>query len=150
MISCMAWQQVKPLEQPHFQGGRSAYLQRIRRRQKRIFKVFDFFPGFRITHDTIGAIRGESPISRTKLGLELWLKTINRILKKTMRLPKADQSIVDIRKLQNYCLDPLHPRGKHKARVFKRAMNLTSKNAEELREEILRRVMHEEALLVLK
>lgn len=27
-------------------------------------------------------------------------------------------------------------------------MNLTSKNAEELREEILRRVMHEEALLV--
>ena len=64
-----------------------------------------------------------------------------------MRLPNANQVIVDIRKLKDYCLEPLHPRGKHKARVFERALNLTQRNAEELREEILRRVPYEEALL---
>lgn len=64
-----------------------------------------------------------------------------------MRLPNANQGIVDIRKLKDYCLDPIHPRGKHKARVFERALNLTKENAEELRAEILGRMPYEEALL---
>jgi hypothetical protein len=64
-----------------------------------------------------------------------------------MRLPNADQSVVDIRKLKDYCLDRLHPRGKHKARVFEHALGLTKENAEELRDEILKRVPHEEALI---
>lgn len=62
-----------------------------------------------------------------------------------MRLPNASQAVVNIRKLEGYCLDPFHPRGKHKARVFERALDLTKENAEELREEILRQVLVEEA-----
>jgi hypothetical protein len=35
-----------------------------------------------------------------------------------MKLPNAESAIIAIEKLRNYCLDPEHPRGKHKARVF--------------------------------
>jgi hypothetical protein len=35
-----------------------------------------------------------------------------------MKLPGADVAIVDVEKLTGYCLNPEHPRGKHKARVF--------------------------------
>jgi hypothetical protein len=36
----------------------------------------------------------------------------------TNRLPNADLAVFDIRKIADYCLNPLHPRGRHKARVF--------------------------------
>jgi hypothetical protein len=35
-----------------------------------------------------------------------------------MKLPNGDHAIVDIRKLLEYCLNPQHPRGRNKARVF--------------------------------
>jgi hypothetical protein len=35
------------------------------------------------------------------------------------RLPHGDEAILDIRKIQDYCLNPSHPRGRHKARVFR-------------------------------
>ena len=35
-----------------------------------------------------------------------------------------------------YCLDPHHPRGKHKARVFFSALGLTSADAELLRDQL--------------
>ena len=35
-----------------------------------------------------------------------------------MKLPNADRAVVEMQKLVDYCLDPEHPRGKHKARVF--------------------------------
>jgi hypothetical protein len=34
------------------------------------------------------------------------------------RLPFTERATIDIRKLEDYCLDPGHPRGRHKARVF--------------------------------
>jgi hypothetical protein len=34
------------------------------------------------------------------------------------QLPYGDRAILDIRKIEGYCLDPAHPRGRHKARVF--------------------------------
>ena len=33
----------------------------------------------------------------------------------TKRLPHGDQAILDMRKIEDYCLNPLHPRGRHKA-----------------------------------
>ena len=54
-----------------------------------------------------------------------------------MKLPGAERAIVDIAKLRDYCLDPHHPRGRHKARVFASALGLTQADAEILREALL-------------
>jgi hypothetical protein len=43
-----------------------------------------------------------------------------------MLLPYAASATLDIRKLAEYCLDPTHPRGRHKARVFRDALGLTA------------------------
>ena len=55
-----------------------------------------------------------------------------------MKLPGGDKAIVDIEKLRDYCLDPHHPRGRHKARVFAAALGLAQTDAEFLREALLR------------
>ena len=44
-------------------------------------------------------------------------------------LPNGDRAIVDIRKLADYCLNPSHPRGRHKARVFRQAAGLQQDDA---------------------
>jgi hypothetical protein len=54
-----------------------------------------------------------------------------------MKLPNGDHAVVDIAKLRNYCLDPTHLRGRHKARVFASALGLTADDAEELRQVLL-------------
>ena len=41
-----------------------------------------------------------------------------------MLLPNAEKAVVDISKLRDYCLNPNHEVGKHKARVFSAALNL--------------------------
>ncbi len=53
-----------------------------------------------------------------------------------MNLPNAERAVVDIAKLRDYCLNPEHPRGKHKARVFAAALGLTADQAETLRDEL--------------
>lgn len=35
-----------------------------------------------------------------------------------MPMPHAERAVVDIRKLRDYCLNPMHDEGQHKARVF--------------------------------
>jgi len=45
--------------------------------------------------------------------------------------------VVDIAKLRDYCLDPAHPRGRFKARVFASALGLTQADAEFLRRQLL-------------
>ncbi len=55
-----------------------------------------------------------------------------------MKLPGGDRAIVDIAKLRNYCLNPAHPRGRHKARLFASLLNLTQEDAEFLRKHLLR------------
>ena len=52
-------------------------------------------------------------------------------------MPSGEAAIVDIEKLTGYCLNPAHPRGKHKARVFAAALGLTIENAGHLRDELL-------------
>lgn len=54
-----------------------------------------------------------------------------------MKLPGGENAVVDIAKLRDYCLDPLHPRGKHKARVFSSALGLGRADAEFLQLELL-------------
>ena len=40
------------------------------------------------------------------------------------RLPRGDQAALDIRKIEDYCLSSAHPRGRHKARVFREALDV--------------------------
>ncbi|MEW6242357.1 MAG: DUF6883 domain-containing protein [Chloroflexota bacterium] len=63
-----------------------------------------------------------------------------------MKLPNAEQAIVDIEKLRDYCLSETHPRGKHKARVFLTVLGLTAENANELRDILLKAVQSENAM----
>ncbi|WP_434057847.1 DUF6883 domain-containing protein [Bradyrhizobium japonicum] len=54
-----------------------------------------------------------------------------------MHLPNGANAIVDIRKIEDYCLSPSHPRGRHKARVFREALDLQRGDAVWLREALL-------------
>jgi hypothetical protein len=54
-----------------------------------------------------------------------------------MKLPNAERAYVDTRKLLDYCLSPEHPRGRHKARVFRSVLGLSIANAEDLRDALL-------------
>jgi hypothetical protein len=64
-----------------------------------------------------------------------------------VHLPNGDRAIVDIRKLRDYCLNPGSPRGRHKARVFLKALGLTRADASKLRKELLQAARTEEAVL---
>ncbi|MBV9287405.1 MAG: hypothetical protein JO288_06215 [Hyphomicrobiales bacterium] len=55
----------------------------------------------------------------------------------TNRLLHGDEAVLDIRKIEDYCLNPLHPRGRHKARVFREALNLQRRDAAWLRDALL-------------
>ena len=50
-----------------------------------------------------------------------------------MKLPNAEQAIVDIAKLRDYSLDSMHEEGKHKARVFAAALGIDQDDADSLR-----------------
>src|SRR5687768_8738599 len=54
-----------------------------------------------------------------------------------MKMPGGDAAFVDQEKLTGYCLNPAHPRGKHKARVFEAALGFTTETADELRAALL-------------
>ncbi|MBI5938618.1 MAG: hypothetical protein HY850_12340 [Betaproteobacteria bacterium] len=54
-----------------------------------------------------------------------------------MKLANADKAIVEAAKLREYCLNPAHPEGRHKARVFRSALGLGQEQADWLREAIL-------------
>jgi hypothetical protein len=63
-----------------------------------------------------------------------------------MKLPNAEHAVVDMAKLRDYCLDPDHPKGKHKARVFLSKLGITKNDAERLRQAILEGVLLAEAV----
>ena len=63
-------------------------------------------------------------------------------------LPNGDRAIVDIRKLADYCLNPSHPRGRHKARVFRQAAGLQQGDAAWLRDALLEAAPAGEAVAV--
>ncbi|MEO0835419.1 MAG: DUF6883 domain-containing protein [Cyanobacteria bacterium J06642_3] len=64
-----------------------------------------------------------------------------------MLIPNAQNAVVDIRKLRDYCLNPEHSTGKHKARLFLAKLRMTADNASELRKILLSIVKTESAKL---
>ncbi|GIL15902.1 MAG: hypothetical protein BroJett039_10750 [Chloroflexota bacterium] len=54
-----------------------------------------------------------------------------------MKIPNAERAVIDIRKLRDYCLNPEHAEGKHKARLFSAVFGMTAQPANELREILL-------------
>jgi hypothetical protein len=52
------------------------------------------------------------------------------VLEESMTIPHAERAVVDIRKLRDYCLNPTHDEGKHKARLFVAALGMTRGDAE--------------------
>ncbi|MEM8723286.1 MAG: DUF6883 domain-containing protein [Cyanobacteria bacterium P01_G01_bin.39] len=64
-----------------------------------------------------------------------------------MLIPNAQNAVVDIRKLRDYCLNPEHSAGKHKARLFLATLGMTADNADELRSILLSVVKTEPAKL---
>ena len=63
-----------------------------------------------------------------------------------MKLPNAENAFVDLQKLVDYCLNPEHERGKHKARVFAAACGLDASLAETLKEALLSGAEENEAI----
>lgn len=55
-----------------------------------------------------------------------------------MKLPRGEHAVVDLAKLRDYRRNPVHPRGRHKARVFASALGLTKADAVFLYEELRR------------
>ena len=66
----------------------------------------------------------------------------------SMKLPNGERAVVEIEKLRSYCLNPHHPRGRHKARVFA-SVGIRDGDAGELREALLRAALQAEAQLAL-
>jgi hypothetical protein len=64
-----------------------------------------------------------------------------------MIVPFAENAVVDIRKLHDYCLNPLHDEGKHKARLFAAALGMTVDEAEDLQEALIEAITTNEAQL---
>jgi len=60
-------------------------------------------------------------------------------------VPNAERAIVDIRKLRDYCLNPAHDEGKHKARLFRAVLGMTKEDAQDLRDTLLQAVKTHDA-----
>lgn len=54
-----------------------------------------------------------------------------------VRLPNGDRAVVAEDKLIEYCLNPAHPRGRNKARVFASALGITRQHAAILKSALL-------------
>jgi hypothetical protein len=64
-----------------------------------------------------------------------------------MLIPNAENAVVDIRKLRDYCLNLEHDEGKHKVRLFYSILGMTADEAEELRQILLEIVKTHKAQL---
>lgn len=62
------------------------------------------------------------------------------------RLPHLESAILDKRKLEDYCLNAEHPRGRHKARVFREALGIEKTEANWLRNALLAALPESEAI----
>ena len=60
-------------------------------------------------------------------------------------MPRGDGAILDMRKIEHYCLSSSHPRGRHKARVFREALGLQRGDAVWLRGVLLEAARSREA-----
>src|SRR5580658_6129083 len=63
-----------------------------------------------------------------------------------MKFPGSAFAIVELSKLRDYCLNPYHPRGRHKARVFLSALGLGQTDAEFLRTALIQAAREADAV----
>jgi len=61
-----------------------------------------------------------------------------------MKLPNGERALLDLQKLRGYRLNPEHPRGRNKARVFV-SVGIRHQDAEELRAALLAAAIYAEA-----
>ena len=90
--------------------------------------------------DGIGAMGGGRLIGFS----EQWAS--EKIGEGAWRLAGANKAVIDPRKLTEYALNPLHPVGKHKARVFESALGYNQSNYEGLLGQIRSGVMTNQAI----
>lgn len=64
-----------------------------------------------------------------------------------VKLPNAERAFIEIAKLRDYSLSPLHKEGRHKARVFASALGLDASDAEWLAERLKEAVREQECQL---
>lgn len=62
-------------------------------------------------------------------------------------IPNAHRAIIDTHKLSGYVLNPQHPQGKHKARVFEAVLGLTKADTNTLHDALQIAVQSREALV---
>lgn len=65
-----------------------------------------------------------------------------------MRLPQCQAANLDLAKIEDYCLNPSHPRGRHKARVFREALGLARADAAWFRKSLLDGITKADAELI--
>jgi hypothetical protein len=63
-----------------------------------------------------------------------------------MKLPHHADATIDLAKLRDYVLNPDHPRGKHKAKIFARFLGFDDRDASELKRQILAQIGEAECL----
>jgi hypothetical protein len=61
-----------------------------------------------------------------------------------MKIPSASRAFIDPRKLEEYSLSLEHPRGRHKARVFQSALDVSIKDIAELEKGVRKAIAEEE------
>jgi len=64
-----------------------------------------------------------------------------------MKLPSGEQAIIDPRKVVDYCLNPGHEDGRHKARLFASILGLTLGDADQLLDALREAAATDEATL---
>jgi hypothetical protein len=65
-----------------------------------------------------------------------------------VKLPNYDRAYVDLRKLRDYCLNPEHSRGRHKARMFSEILGLAAYDAEALQQALLQAASTNDAVFI--
>lgn len=63
-----------------------------------------------------------------------------------MKLPNGELAVVDGKKLRDYCLNPEHRRGCHKARVFKSSLGITLEHVEDLQRALQAAAVNNDAM----
>src|SRR4051812_26318630 len=64
-----------------------------------------------------------------------------------MKLPNGDQAVIDPRKVMDYCLNPDHDDGKHKALLFEVLLGITLDNGQLLLEALADAASNRDAVI---
>jgi len=63
-----------------------------------------------------------------------------------VKLPNYESALIDREKLEKYCLNPEHPEGQHKARVFKSVLDIDLNNLDILIEAFMKGIAQNDAI----